>query len=69
MNIPKLVTVARYGYHLNAIDVNNVLNQLKIRKDDKAEEVAKKHLGTIIGDILPRLGYDTSVFYKNEEEA
>lgn len=66
MNIPKLVTIARYAYHLNAIDANNVLNQLKIRKDDKAEVVAKKHFVTIVEDILPRLGYDTSKFYKEE---
>ena len=67
MNITKLVTLLRYAYHLNAIDINNVLNQLKVRKDNKADDVAKKHLETIIVDILPRLGYDTSKLYKKGE--
>ena len=55
-NIPEKVAKMRFYYHANLIDLNNVLNQLGIRSDEKAEEVAKKHVMTIFTDICPRLG-------------
>lgn len=58
-SLPDLVALLRCRYHLNAIDINNVLNQLGLRSNDKAEECAKNHVMTLWNDILPRLGYNT----------
>lgn len=66
VSLPDVVAQARLQYHLEAIDVNNVLNQLKLRKDEKAEMCAKKHVMTIITDILPRLGYDINQIFHKE---
>jgi len=66
MDIPKIVAKMRFEYHGAALDFNNVLNQLGIRKDEKAEEVAKHHVMTIVNDICPRLGYDVSQLAKKE---
>lgn len=67
MNIPEMVAKARFIYHSNALDVNNVLNQLGLRDDEKAEEAGKKHTMTIFTDILPRLGYDVDKFLSKED--
>lgn len=61
-----LVAQLRYRYHLNAIGINNILNQLRLRSDEKAEECAKKHVMTIFNDILPRLGYDTEGIFSQK---
>ena len=59
MNIPDLVTILRFKYHANMLDVNNVLNQLGLRSDDKANEIGRRHCMTIFNDIFPRLfGWD-----------
>lgn len=58
MDITKVIAKARFWYHANALDINNVLNQIGIRNDEKAEERGKYHTMTIITDVLPRLGYD-----------
>ena len=55
MDITKAVAKMRFHYHGTLLDINNILNQLGIRKDDKAEAVAKKHVMTIFNDILPRI--------------
>lgn len=55
MSLPNIVSIARFYYHGAMLDINNVLNQLGIRKDDKAEMIAKNHVMTIFNDILPRL--------------
>lgn len=55
MSISKKITKMRYKYHLNAIEMNNVFNQLHIRNDEKAEENAKKHVMVIFNDIIPRM--------------
>lgn len=69
MGIAEMVTKLRYRYHLEAIELNNVLNQLGIRSDNKADECAKNHFMTLLTDIAPRMGYDTSsLFVENEEE-
>lgn len=60
-----VVTHARFLYHLNAIDVNNVLNQLRLRSDKKADKRAAEHLTVIVDDILPRLGYDSEKVFSN----
>ena len=56
MGLAEEVAKVRLSYHANAIEVNNVLNQLRIRTDEKAEEIAKKHTMVIFEDIMPRLG-------------
>lgn len=55
MGLAEKVAKMRMSYHLNAIEVNNVLNQLHIRGDEKAEQIAKDHVMTLFNDIFPRL--------------
>lgn len=43
MDITKKVSKLRFGYHANMLDVCNVLNQIGILEDNKAEEVMKNH--------------------------
>lgn len=62
MDITKKVAKMRFNYHASMLDVNNVLNQLGLRSDEKAEEVGKRHTMVIFNDILPRLGYDMNKF-------
>jgi hypothetical protein len=62
MDITKVVAALRFKYHANMLDVNNVLNQLGLRNDEKAEEKGAYHAMTIINDVLPRLGYDVEGF-------
>ena len=68
MGLAENVARMRYVYHLNAIEINNVLNQLGIRKDDDAEEKAEYHAMTIFNDILPRLGYDVEAALKKSKK-
>ena len=65
MDITKIVAELRFNYHANMLDVNNILNQLKLRSDEKAEENGKKHCMECF-DCLGRLGYDLSSLKKNE---
>lgn len=58
MGLAEKVSIMRFHYHSNLIEVNNVLNQLGIRSDDKAEEIGKKHAMILFNDVLPRLGID-----------
>lgn len=69
MDITKVVARMRLLYHANMLDVNNVLNRLGIRDDNKAEECGRKHAMTIFNDILPRLGYDMKKIFKKNEES
>lgn len=55
MDLPKLVAKLRLQYHANLLDVNNVLNQLHIISDEKAEESNRQHTMVIFNDILPRI--------------
>lgn len=68
MDITKTVAKMRFKYHTNMLDVNNVLNQLGLRKDEKAEACAKKHMMTIFTDCLPRMGYDVEGYFKKQKE-
>ena len=67
MDITKVVAKMRFHYHANMLDVNNVLNQLGLRNDDKAEAIGKKHTMTILTDCLPRMGYDMEKVFGKEE--
>ena len=53
-DITKKVAKARLLYHSNMLDVCNVLNQLGILKDVKAEEVMKFHAMNCM-DCLERI--------------
>ncbi len=64
MTLSTMVAKMRFKFHANAVDWNNVLNQLNIISDDKAEAKIKDHVMTIVNDILPRLGYDVEKFFK-----
>lgn len=55
MGISEKVARMRLYYHANVVEVNNVLNQLNIISDEKAEEIAEKHVMLIVNDILPRI--------------
>ena len=68
MGIAETVTKMRYKYHLEAIELNNVLNQLGMRSDTKADECAKRHVVTLLTDIMPRMGYDTSSLFTESGE-
>ena len=59
MDITKKVAKLRFGYHANMLDVCNVLNQVGILKDNKAEEVMKNHTMECM-DCLARI-HDTTV--------
>lgn len=59
MDITKKVAKLRFGYHANMLDVCNVLNQVGILKDDKAEEVMKDHTMKCM-DCLARM-HNTTV--------
>lgn len=70
MDISERVARMRLVYHSNMVSVVNVLNQLDIIPDDKAEEKNKNHVMTILTDIMPRLGYDVDkVFEQKESES
>lgn len=62
-DITKKVAKIRLWYHLNALDVCNILNQLKILDDEKAELKAKNHVMESL-DCYERLGYDLSELKK-----
>lgn len=61
MDIAKKVAEIRFKYHANMTSVVNVLNQLKIMSDDKANEANKKHAFECI-DCLRRLGFKVENF-------
>ncbi len=66
MDISKKVAKARFMYHANACSIVNVLNQLGLMSDEKAEASNKKHVMTIVNDICPRLGIDTEKVFEEE---
>lgn len=69
MDICRLVAKVRFNYHANACSVVNVLNQLGLMSDEKAEARNKNHVMTIVNDICPRLGLDPSKFISSDEES
>lgn len=69
MDISTLVAKVRFHYHANACDVDNVLNQIGLMSDKKAEERNRNHVMTIVNDICPRLGLNPSKIISNKEES
>ena len=57
MDITKKVAKMRFTYHTNMLDVCNVLNQLGILTDDRAENVMRDHCMKSL-DCLERMGFD-----------
>lgn len=55
MNLPKIVASIRLKYHLEMIDVNNVLYQLHLRSGKKADKIGAKHTMASL-DCFERLG-------------
>ena len=57
MDITRKIAKARFQYHTNMLDICNVLNQIGILKDEKAEMAMKNHAMKSF-DCLERMGYD-----------
>lgn len=66
MDITKKVAKVRFAYHTNMLNVCNVLNQIGILKDEKAERVMRDHTMASF-DCLERLGYDVASMFTKEE--
>lgn len=62
MDITKKVAKMRFIYHTNMLDICNVLNQLGILKDEKAEMVMRDHCMNSL-DCLERMGYDKKSYF------
>lgn len=61
----------RFVYPANMFDIFNMLNQLDILKDDKAE-VVMKYRCTKSFDVMGRIGLDIKGYFnkhKNEKES
>ena len=54
-SLPEKVAIMRFKYHANMLDAVNVLNQLHILSDERAEKMNKNHAMTIVTDLLPRI--------------
>ncbi len=59
MNIVKATANCRFFYHTNMLDICNVLNQLGILKDDRAEEVMKRHTMKSLDCVRITKGYNS----------
>lgn len=57
MSVVTKVAKIRLLFHANMLDVCNVLNQLGILKDDRAEEVMKGHTMKCF-DAMEHMGLD-----------
>ena len=55
MDITKVVAKLRLSYHMNMVDAVNVVNQLGLMNDEKADRANAEHLIQII-DCWERLG-------------
>ena len=67
MNIVKEVAKMRLTFHANMLDICNVLNQLRILKDDKAETVMKRHALECF-DAMEHMGLDPYGKKQNAKE-
>ena len=65
MDITKKVAKLRFEYHTTMLDICNVLNQLHILSDEKAEAVMKDHCFQSF-DCLERMGYDVKGYFEKE---
>lgn len=65
MGIPKEVAKSLAKYHLNAIDVCNVLNTLGMLKDEKARQLIQNHTDRVY-DWMQESGLDIKGTMLNE---
>ncbi|WP_443647500.1 hypothetical protein [Blautia sp.] len=65
MSIVTKVAKMRLNYHATMLDICNVANQLGILKDEKAEEVMKKHTFKRF-DAMEHMGLDPYGAMKEE---
>lgn len=65
MSIVTKVAKMRLNYHATMLDICNVANQLGILKDEKAEEVMKKHTFKCF-DAMEHMGLDPYGAMKEE---
>ena len=49
--IEKLIIKVTTEYHVNMVELNRLLYIIGIRSDEKAEEVAKKHMMTLVKNV------------------
>ena len=68
-DLSMIVAKIRNWYNINTIDVVNALNQMHILSDERAEELNRKKMMTLIEDIWPRIfGKDKiDSLFENEE--
>lgn len=67
MDITKKVAKMRLNYHGTMLDIYNVLNQLGIVKDERAEEVMKRHCMQCI-DAMEHMGLDVKGYIEKEDK-
>ena len=67
MSMVTKVAKARLIFHANMLDVGNVLNQLGILDDKKANEFNKKHCMACF-DAMEHMGLDPYGYISKEEE-
>ena len=68
MSIVTKVAKMRLNYHASMLDVCNVLNQLGILNNEKAEEVMKNHTMRCF-DVMEHMGLDPWKEESEEEES
>ena len=68
MSIVTKVAKMRLNYHASMLDVCNVLNQLGILNDEKAEELMKNHTVKCF-DAMEHMGLDPWKKKNKEEES
>lgn len=68
MSIVTKVAKMRLNYHASMLDVYNVLNQLGVLNDEKAEEVMKNHIMKCF-DAMEHMGLDPWKKINKEEES
>lgn len=64
MNLVTKVAKLRLNFHATMLDVYNIANQLGILKDEKAEEIMKKHTMKCF-DAMDHMGLDP--FWKSKD--
>lgn len=64
MNLVTKVAKLRLNFHATILDVYNIANQLGILKDEKAEEIMKKHTMKCF-DAMEHMGLDP--FWKSKD--
>lgn len=67
MNISKRVSIIRFKYHANMLNLCNAANQLKLLSDERAERACRHHVTEAL-ECAGRLGKDLSTLRQKEEE-